>query len=245
MEEEAGHQLFRAGQTVRFDHRCADAEPRQVEAYAQLMSDDGCAKALVLVYARRDPEPRCELLIGVRLVAMQLEAASAGTTWLVGMEAHTDAGRHVGVRHSHYICCPVREERRRRPFRADSTGVLDWLDYAEPVDGKGSRRYPCNWSPRMETTAATLGIDGESRNVALDFVLTQTDTGNTIRLRGPGFRIPDRIWNERPSERKIPGLVASLNPCARRGLWRTLVRFATYRECIRERRRAKRLFEAR
>ena len=245
MEEEAGHQVFRAGQTVRFEHRCADAEPHQVQAYAQLSSDDGCARALVLVYARRDSVQGFELLIGARLVAMRLEAASAGTKWLLGLEAHTDTGRHVGAKHSHYICCPVRGERRRRPFRADRTGVLDWLDYAEPVDGKGGRRYPCNWSPRMETTGATLGMDGESRNVALDLVLTQTDTGNTVRLCGPGIRIPDRIWNERPSEPKIRGLFASLNPCVRRGLWRTLVRAARYRECIRERRCAKRLFAAR
>ena len=62
MEEKAGYQLFRAGQTVRFEHRCTDAEPRQVQAYAQLMSEDGCAKALVLVYARRDPALGCELV---------------------------------------------------------------------------------------------------------------------------------------------------------------------------------------
>ena len=245
MEEDAGHQVFRAGQTVRFEHRCADAEPHQVQAYARLKSDDGYARTLALVYARRGPAPGYELVIGARLVAIRLEATSAGTKWLVGLEAHTDACRHVGVRHSHYICCPTPGERRRRPFRADSTGVLDWLDYAEPVNGKGSGRYPRNWSPTMETTAAALGIGGESRNVALDLVLTQTDTGNTVRLCGPTFRIPDRIWNERPSEPKIPGLPASLNPFVRSGLWRTLARAARYQECIRERRCAKRLFAAR
>ena len=230
---------------MRFEHRCADAEPHQVQAYARLRSDDGYARALVLVYARRDPGPGRELVIGARLVAMRLEAAGAGTKWLAGLEAHTDAGRHVGVKHSHYICCPARGERRRRPFRTDSTGVLNWLDHAESVNGKGNGRYPCNWSPRMETTVAALGIDGENRNVALDLVLTQTDTANTVRLCGPTYRIPDRIWNERPSELKIPGLPVSFNPFVRGGLWRTLARAARSRACIRERKYAKRLFAAR
>ena len=245
MEVDAGHQVFRTGQTVRFEHRCADAEPHQVQAYARLESDDGCAIALVLVYARRDPAPGYEPVIGARLVAMRLEAASAGTKWLVSLEAHTDTVRRVGVKHSHYICCPARGERRRRPFRADRTGVLDWLDYAESIDGKGSGRYPCNWSPRMETTAAALGIDGESRNVALVLVLTQSDTANTVRLCGPRFQIPDRFWNERPTEPKIPGLSASLIPFVRNDLWRTLTRAARYRACTRERKCAKRLFAAR
>ena len=245
MEGEAGRQVFRAMQTVRFEHRCADAEPHQVQAYAELRSDDGSAKALVLAYVRCAPVRGCELVIGARLVAMRLEPASADTNWSVSLEVHTEVGHHTGSSHSHYINCPHRRERRRRPSRADRTGVLDWLDCAEPVDGKGSSRYPCNWSPRMETTVATLGVDSERRTVTLDLLLTQADTGSSVRLRGPRLRIPDRIWNKRRSQPKIPRVIAALNPFVRSGLWRTFARAAMYRECIRERRYAKRDFAAR
>ena len=244
MGEKAGHRVFRPMQTVRFEHRCADAEPHQVQAYAELSSNDGCARALVLVYVRRDAVHGRELVIGARLVAIRLEAASAGTKWLVSLEAHTESGRHMGAKHSHYISCPARGEGRRRPFRTDGTGVLDWIDYAEPVDGKGNGGYPYNWSPKMEATAATLGMNNESRNVSLELVLAEADSGNTVRLRGPSIRIPDRFWNECLSEPKTPGLFASLNPFVRNGLWRMLARAARHQECIRERRCAKRDFAA-
>ena len=69
---------------------------------------------------------------------------------------------------------------------------------SEPVDGKGNGGYPHNWSPKMEATAATLGMNNESRNVSLELVLAEADSGNTVRLRGPSIRIPDRFWNELP-----------------------------------------------
>ena len=239
-------QVFRAMQTVRLEHKFADAEPHQVQAYAELDSEDGRARALVLVYARRDAVRRCEIFIGARLVAMRLEAGrrSAGAKWSVSMEACTAADRHIGTKHSHYINCPARGEGRRRAFRTDRTGALDWLDYPEPVDGKGSGGYPCNWSPKMETTAAALGMTHECRKVALELVMTETDSENTVRLSGLTICIPDRIWHELPSEPKIPGLFAPLNPFVPGGLWQTLARAARYQECIRERRNAKRDFAA-
>ena len=246
MGDETNLQVFRAMQTVRFEHKCADAEPCQVQAYADLGSEEGHARALVLLYARRDTAQRCNIFIGARLVAMRLEAGriSAGSKWSVSVEACTTAARHIGAKHSHYINCPVRGEGRRRAFRTDRTGVLEWLDYPEPVDGKGSDGYPCNWSPKMETTAAALGMTHEKRKVALDLVLTETDSGNTVRLSGPTICIPDRIWHERPSEQTIAGLFAPLNPLVRGGLWQTLARALRYQGCIRDRRSAKRDFAA-
>lgn len=244
MGQETGHRMFRAKQTVRFEHRCADAEPRKVQAYAELKSDNGLARALLLVYVRRDPEQRRGIFVGARLVAMRFKAGDACTKWSVSLDAHSAGGRHVGAKHSHYISCRARGEGRRRPFRTDRNGVLDWLDHAESVNGKGTGGYPYNFSPKMETTAAALRMTDESRDVSLDLVLTESETGNTVRLRGPSIHIPDRIWNEPPSEPTVPGLFASFSLLGRDGLWRTLARAARHRECIRERRWAKRDFSA-
>ena len=240
LENETGHQVFRAMQTVRFENKCADAIPHQVQAYAELRSEEGSARALVLVYARRGASRGQEMFVGARLVAMRLEAAVAGANWSVSLEAHTAGGRYVGVKHSHYICCPSRGEGRRRPFRTDSTGVLEWLDSPEPFGGKWSGMYPCNCSPKMETTASVLGIADEIRDVTLNLVLTDVGDGNTVRLCGPGIRVPDRIWNERRSESSVSGQFDSLNLFGRFGLWQRLSRAARCWGCIRERRRAKR-----
>ena len=246
MGAETYHQVFRAMQTVQFEHKCADAVPHQVQAYAELGSEDGHARALVLLYARRDAVRRGEVFVGARLVAMRLETGkeNGGAKWSVSLEARTAGAHHIGERHSHYINCPARGEGIRRAFRTDSTGVLDWLDYAEPFEGKGSGGYPCNWSPRMETTAAALRMSQECRNVALDLMLTETDTGHTVRLSGPGVCVPDRIWNECLSKPKTRGWFASFNPFTRCGHWGAFARAAGYQECILERRSAKRDFVA-
>ena len=232
-------------QTVRFEHRCADAEPHRVQAYAEMGSEDGRARALVLVYARRGLERGNDVHVGVRLVAMRLDAGRTGAKWSVRLEAGTASDRHIGHDHSHYVSFPARGEARRRPFRTNSDGVLDWLDYTEPFGGTGGCSYPCNWSPRMEAPAAALELTHESRNVALDLVLTEADGGNPVRLCGPTILVPDRIWYARPSNPANPDLLASLNPFAQGGLWQTLARATRSLECVRERRWAKRTFAVR
>ena len=147
---------------------------------------------------------------------------------------------HIGTSYSHYICCRTRGERRRRPFRTDLTGVLDWLDHPESIHGTWSGGYPRNWSPKMETTAAALGMSRTSRMVVLELVLTETDGAHIVRLSGPEIRIPERIWSEHPS--KVSGRFASLNLFMGWGLWRTLIRATKCRGYIRERKRAKRDF---
>jgi len=211
-----------------------------VQTCTELGSEDGHARALVLVYARRDGAHGCRIFIGVRLVAMRLETRRAAAKWAVSLEARTAAHHHIGVRHPHYISCPDRGERRRRPFRTDAAGALDWLDYPESILGTWRGGYPCNWSPKMETTTVTLGMTRNRRTVVLDLVLTETDSGNTVRLSGPEIRVPDRIWCEHPS--KTSGWFASLSLPAIRGLWQKLVRANRYREHVRERQRAKRDF---
>lgn len=153
-----------------------------MQTYVKLGSEDGHARALVPAYARRYGAHGCGIFVGVRLVAMRLETGRAAAKWSVSLEAHTAANHHIGVRHSHYICCPSRGERRRRPFRTDTAGVLDWIDYPESIHGTWRGGYPCNWSPELETTAATLGMTVNDRTVVLDLVLTETAGENTIRL---------------------------------------------------------------
>ena len=246
MGDESDRRAFRATRTVRFDHACADVEPHQVQAYAELESEDGNSRALVLVYARRDPTRRCTVFVGARLVTMRLEAGigNAATKWSVDLEAHTTVTRHIAASHSHYICCPTRGEGRRRAFQTDGTGALEWLDYPESDGERRSGRFPRNCSPRMEATAATLGMDRESPYVTLDLLLIKSKGEDTVRLFGPTIRIPDRIWDEPPAIPKPRRLLNSLNPFAPDGLWHVLERATKARKFTRQGRSAKRDFAA-
>ena len=245
--EEDGHRVYRASDNIRFERHCANAEAHRVQAYAALASEDGRARALVLAYARHDAVRRDDIFVGLRLVALRVEAGEDGADshWSMRMEARGTGGGFAGSEHTHYDSNPARGEGERRAFRADAAGTLDWLDFTEP-EGEGDRAlYPHNWSPEMETTAARLALSDGAREVTLDLVLTQLDSGESIRLPGPALWIPDRIWHERPPKPKTLGLLAALNPFEEGGVWQWVARGAKYGKCIEERRAAKRRFAAR
>ena len=187
---------------------------------------------------------RDDLFIGLRLVALRVEAGEerARSQWSVGLEARSAAGAHVGAAHTHYDANPASGEAERRAFRTDAAGTLEWLDFAEPGEANDRGGYPHNWSLDMETTATALALSDDEREVSLDLVLTETDSGEALRLRGPALWIPDRMWNERPAKPKVLGLLAALNPFEPGGIVQTLARGTKYAGCIEERRSAKRRF---
>ena len=52
--EGGDYRVYRAPETVRCERHCADATAYQVQAYIQLESEDGRARALAVAYARHD-----------------------------------------------------------------------------------------------------------------------------------------------------------------------------------------------
>ena len=230
--------------TECFDDENADAGPHQVQAWSDIGSEDGRARALVLAYARRDAEHPGGIFVGVQLVAMRLEGGRkrAGASWSVRLDARSAVARCLGAEHSHYIGKQAPEEGRRRAFRADGAGVLAWRECPEPGGGRGG--YPCNWSPRMETTADALGLTEDDREVSLALVLTEAESRSAMHLSGITIRVPDRIWYERRPRARFTGWLAKLVPLGRFSVWRALVRSARYRRYVAERSRAIREFSA-
>ena len=243
--EELDFRTYRAHETIRFERQCADETAHRVQAYAEFESEDGRARALVLAYARHDAVRRDEIFIGLRLVALRLNAGeeSANRSWSVRMEASTATVGHVGLEHTHFDSNPARGEGARSAFRTDATGAIDWLDFPEPGDEDDRGGYPHNHSPEMEVTATQLGLSDDAREVALELVLTELPFGGPIRLPGPTLWIPDRIWHERPPKSKTLGLLAALNPFEEGGIPQWLARGVKYGGCIKERKAAKRRFE--
>ena len=231
--------------TERFDDEHADAGPHQVQAWTEIRSEDGRARALVLVYARRDADHPGRILVGAQLVAVRLEGGRerAGASWSVRVDARSVAARCLGAEHSHYISSQAPGEGRRRAFRSDGSGVLAWFQGPEPGSG-GSGGYPCNWSPRMETTADALGLTEDDREVSLALVLTEAECRCAVRLPEISIRVPDRIWHERRPGAGFTGWLAKLGLLGRFRVWRALVRSARYRRHAAERSRAIRQFSA-
>ena len=231
--------------TERFDDEHADAGRHQVQAWSEIGSRDGRARALVLAYARRDAEHPGRILVGVRLVAVRLEGGRerAGANWTVSLDARSAVARCLGAEHSHYISSQAPGESRRRAFRSDGTGGLAWFQCPEPGSGD-NRGYPCNWSPRMETTTDALGLTEDDREVSLALVLTGVESRSAVHLSGITIRVPDRIWYERRPRAGFTGWLAKLGLLERFSVWRALVRSLRYRRFVAQRGRAMRKFAA-
>ena len=235
-----------ASQSVRFEHRCPDPASSQVQGYAEVRSKDERSGALVRVYACRDAMLPGEIVIGIRLVAMRLESGreNGERHWSVSVDARSPATRVAGVEHSHYFYSPVPGEGRRRPFRTDGKGVLEWSDH--PIPGAGNRieTYPQNWSPKMESTASALGLTDGSREAGLTLVMSDVESGNTVRFSEIAIRIPDRIWQQRPGRLKMVRVLSKLERIGPPRLWRRLARGARCRACQEAQRSARLAFAA-
>lgn len=83
-------------------------------------------------------------------------------------------------------------------------------------------------------------MDGSQQEIDLTLTLENQATGDTLVLQGPRLRVPERIWAMDPPGFRALGLVETLNPYQEGGLFDTLGRAWKYRQCIAERRAAKR-----
>ena len=234
--------VHKSGNEIRFQRYCSDAEPYRVQAYAALRSEDGRARALVNFYARRDAVRLDEVFLGMRLVAL---AVDAGPEWgpapfSIHMSARSSDRIFVGVEHAGYSANPTPGHGERRAFRTDGGGRTTWLDFVEPTEDATDKSH--NWSPEMEVTATELGLTDPDRSVTLALVVAHAQTDAEIRLAGPALWVPERIWSQKPDKPKALGLFGMLNPAEKGSVWRWLRHAARYRHCIDERRYAKRWF---
>ena len=234
-----------AATVVLFHRKCADAEPFRVEAYAALHSEDGRARALAKFYARRDAVQREAIFVGMRLVALELQAGPdwADAPYAVQLEARSSEREVVGPDHTTYSATPEPGMGEQRAFRTDAQARMEWLDFVEPTEPEGETNRAYNWSPMLETTATELGLNESDRRALLGLTLTHGETGDEIRLTGPALRVPDRVWHRTPPKPRKLGLFGMLNPFDKGSVWAALGNAARYGRCVDERRYAKHWFQ--
>ena len=229
---------------IRFERYCSDAEPYRVQAYAALRSGDGRARALVNLYARRDAVRLDEVFVGMRLVAMAIDAGPkwAAAPFSIYMSARSSDQMIHGAEHARYSANPTPGDGERRAFRTDGSGRMVWLDFVEPTEPEGETDRSHNWSPELEVTATELGLTDQDRSATLNLTAAHAQTDAEIRLAGPALWIPERIWSQKPDKPKALGLFGMLNPFEKGSVWRWLAHRTRYGHCIDERRHAKRWF---
>ena len=226
---------------VVFNRPCADEEPYSVQAYARMASADGRAQAVVAYRAGYRATEGKTAYVELHLHRLKLNAGQTwgNTTYALQITGRSDRRVAEGEKVRRYI-----DARERGPvyrdFRTDATGATDWITFIESDDRRGDADRFHRIGPPLSLKAHDLQVDSPQQEIDLTLTLESQATGDTLVLQGPRLRVPERIWAMTPPGFQALGLAETLNPRQEGGLFDTLARAWKYRQCIAERRAAKR-----
>ena len=230
--------LHPPGGRIVFNRMCADEEPYRVKAYARMESRDGRARAVVAVLAGYRATGGRTVHVDVRLQRLKLDTANdwRDSRFTIRLVARSDRAVVEGPDIGGYVEGGVGERR----FRTDGAGTSDWIKFVEPDDRDDDSDRFHHFGPELGFTAPELEVEGPQDEIELALVLRNDADGRTLDLPGPRVRIPQRVWAMNPPIPGALGLLETMNPAQEGGLFDVLGRAWKYRECIEERRAAKR-----
>lgn len=230
--------LHPPGGRIVFNRMCADEEPYQVKAYARMESPDGRARTVAAVLAGYRATGGRTVHVDVRLQRLKLDAGDGwrDARFTVRLVARGDGAVVEGPEIGSYVESRVGEKR----YRTDGSGAADWMTFVELDDEEKEFHRFHHFGPELGFTAPELGVESPQDEFDLALVLHNESNGRTLELRGPGVRIPERIWAMVPPTPKALGLLEALNPAQEGGIFDFVGRGFKYRKCIEERRAAKR-----
>ena len=230
--------LHPPGGRIVFNRMCADEEPYRVKAYARMESGDGRGRAVAAVLAGYRATGGKTVHVDVRIQRLKLDAGGAweAATYTIRLAARSARaaldGREVGTY--------VEDAKGTMRFGTAEAGQADWITFVEPEDGDEDSQRFHRFGPELGFKAPDLEVKSPLDEFDLALILRNDANGRTLELRGPRVRVPERVWSMNPPTPRALGLLETLNPVQEGGLFRTLGRAWKYRECIEERRAAKR-----
>ncbi len=230
--------LHPPGGRIEFNRKCANEDPYRVKAYARMESHHERARAVVAILVGYPAAGGEAIRLDVRLQRLKIDGGSAwqNQSYTIRLLASSDssdwAGPEIGSFHS--------DQKGPQPFRTGEAGTADWITFIEPGEkAEGAERF-YHHSPGLGFTMTELGVDTPDDEFSLALQVRTEQSGETIRLPGPRVRVPERVWAMSPPDLQPLGLLETLDWTEEGSLPRTLYRAWKYRQCIEERRAAKR-----
>lgn len=235
------------GQTIRFERHCAAEEAYRVQAYGRFTTRDDEAEVLGLVMAGHAGVPVENPVIAVALQAMRLRNLPdwAGDPFSLALAVADGSRSATSEAATGYLASTPGNPPGPHTFRVDESGAYDWLTFVEPgeprpdADGKLYRIPPDLAVSHTHFPDADWGTAFK-----LTVLVRNHRSGAQFALRGPMALVPATIMDSAAPKPRRLGLVQTLNPFQEGGLFQSVRRAAKYRNCIDERRAAKRAFVA-
>ena len=239
------------GDVIAFSRHCADEKPYRVQAYALLEASSTQARALVQVQAGfSGVEQFISIVVGLEALALNAGADWGNRTFSLRLVLEPVAGTTVeGPALSTWYDAdewsPPAEPPMRR-FTTTAKGQTRWLTFVEP--GEEATEFDHDGHHVMEPmriAVRDLALQDRYAPIALAIIIRDLANAEEIRMAGPSFLIPARIWTMQPPPptAKALNLPQALNPMQEGGIANTVVRQWTYRGCIKERRQAKKMMQ--
>ena len=240
---------------LRFDHRCAElgrsyGAYRQAYAFFERQAPDEGVEALVLasVLVGWVGGQAGSNGVGLSLEKMRLELplewrgdAFGLALQLVGVATRQAITGPLSSTffHSVHDSYPV-----EKPYRVSASGDVDWVQFAEPEAGSPQRDYKHS-QPINVHAKDVPGAAGLRGSYALNLIVENTRTKSRLVLAGPVLvDVESWLGIERP-ERRTLGLIQTLNPFQRGGVWDWFRHGRRYGRCIELRKQAKQAFDVR
>lgn len=232
-------------ETIRFERHCAIEEPYRVQAYGRFATGDAEADVLGLVMAGHAGALVENPVIAVAVQAMRLRKVPdwAGNPFSVVL-AVTDGSRSATSQPAtDYLASTPGNPPRPRPFRVEQSGAYDWLTFVEPGEQRHDADAKLYRIPPDLAVSHTHFPDADWETpLQLTILVRNAHSGEELALRGPMAVVPATIMEGTAPRPRRLGLVQTLNPFQEGGLFQSVRRAAKYRNCIDERRAAKRAF---
>lgn len=252
----ADFRVFGPENELRFEHRCSGP------GYT-----DGASRGAYVFFEATLPEPAKMLVLsrislgwvgphggqsiqGIDLTLHRLRASGLagwrgdGLSLRLLLEAVETGETVAGNIISDYVELWPNREPHTRPFSVSASGSIDWERFIEP--GKAPDKEAAKFYRHPDASTITfekLRRPAEAHRLLL--VVTNRESGEQIRLQGPVLnKLAVQPDLEKPTMRAL-GLLATLNPTQKGGLWDWLRSTAKYGDCIYTRRAAKQMFDAR
>ena len=237
-------------EVITFERQCATEQPYRVQAYGRFATaEPAAAEALVLVSAGHAGPLRDSPVIGVGLQAMRIRglAAWADKPFSMALVVANASNTAVGASVATYYESAPGGAPAATAFRMDSTGNYDWLSFVEPgvapADDTELKFYRI--PPVLHVSHIHLPDSDWSEPMRLSLVLESQGQHERVTLEGPHLIAPADIMNAPAPKGRVLGLLETLNPLDEGGVFQWLRRAVKYRNCIDERRAAKRAFARR
>ena len=236
-------QVFNKNSEIHFNHLCSDLEHDSEfarQSYVLFEKSSSKEKALVLAKLRLGwLGLNTAQGIAVDFLEIKIESSwSASTPISFALSARNNqSGKNLrGAFVNEYLKGP----HSKVSYQLDENGNINWYDFLEPENRTGA---DLTNHPTPSPSITINQLSDKTMAYQLFLILKNNNSKEEIRLEGPYINNIESFLEIEKPEVRVLGLLDTLNPFQKGGLWDWLSLGAKYDKCIYARKKSRQEFQ--